>query len=97
MNKSASRKRATLQLRLYVTGNAPNSTAALANLRAICDEKPSGHCSLEIIDLLREPLRSANDRVIVTPTLIRLAPAPPRRLIGNLSDTEQLLNLLGGR
>jgi hypothetical protein len=34
--------------------------------------------------------------VIVTPTLIRLAPEPPRRAIGSLSDTAGVLSMLNG-
>jgi circadian clock protein KaiB len=44
---------------------------------------------------MTEPLRAALDRIIVTPTLIKLAPGPERRVIGDLSDAAQLLIALG--
>ena len=84
-----------LRLRLYVTGNAPNSLRAIANIGAICDKHFSSRYALEIVDLIEQPGRAAADQVIVTPTLIRLAPKPMGRVIGSLSDTEQVLLALG--
>ena len=79
-----------LSLRLYVAGNAPNSLLAIANINAICAAHFEGH-QLEIVDLLKSPLRGLTDGIIVTPTLIKLAPLPVQRVIGNLSDTAQVL------
>jgi hypothetical protein len=35
------------------------------------------------------------DGIIVTPTLVRLLPLPAMRIVGNLSDTTQVLLALG--
>ena len=92
----AKNKRAGLVLRLYVAGNAPNSLRAIANAKAICNEHfASGH-ELEIVDLLEHPKRALADGIIVTPTLLKLRPLPVQRVIGNLSDTSQLLLTLAG-
>jgi circadian clock protein KaiB len=89
--------RAGLVLRLYVAGHAPNSLRAIANARAICDEHfASGH-EIEIVDLLEQPRRALADGIIVTPTLLKLSPLPVRRMIGNLSDTRQVLLTLAGK
>jgi circadian clock protein KaiB len=86
-----------LRLRLYVAGNAPNSIRAIENARAICAVHfPATH-ELEIVDLLEHPQRALADRIIVTPTLIRLSPLPAQRVIGNLSDARQVLLALGGK
>ena len=80
-----------LRLRLYVAGHAPNSVRAVANVRAICAEHfASGH-KLEIVDLLEHPKRALADGIIVTPTLLKLLPLPVLRVIGSLSDTNQVL------
>ena len=50
---------------------------------------------LEVVDLLQQPARALADGVIVTPTLLKLAPEPVQRVIGNLSDANQLLIALG--
>jgi circadian clock protein KaiB len=84
-------------LRLYIAGNAPNSLRAIDNAQAICDEHfPADH-ELEVVDLLQDPGRALADGIIVTPTLLILLPLPVQRVIGNLSDTKQVLLALGGR
>lgn len=86
---------APLRLRLYVAGVAPNSQRAIANTRAMCAGHFANHV-LEIVDLMIEPDRALADRVIVTPTLIKLSPPPEARLIGDLSDAVKLLTVLSG-
>jgi circadian clock protein KaiB len=87
----------SLVLRLYVAGSAPNSLRALANVRTVCEEHfPSRH-TLEVVDLLRQPLRGVADGIIVTPTLLKLAPLPTQRLIGDLADRDLLRLTLGGQ
>ena len=86
-----------LRLRLYIAGQAPNSVRAIANCRAICDEHFSSGHELEIVDLLEHPQRAVADGVIVTPTLIKLLPLPVQRVIGSLSDTNQVLQALSSR
>jgi len=85
-----------LQLRLYVAGQAPNSLRAIANVKAICDEHFAAAHDLEIVDLLEHPGRGLADGIIVTPTLLKLLPLPIRRVIGSLSDTEQVRLALTG-
>jgi circadian clock protein KaiB len=84
-------------LRLYVSGNAPNSLSAIANAKAICKNHPGPPYDLEIVDLLKHPERALSDGIIVTPTLLRLRPLPAGRVVGNLSDTPQVLLLLGSK
>jgi circadian clock protein KaiB len=80
-----------LVLRLYVAGRAPNSIRAVANVKAICDEHFASAHELEVVDLLEHPQRALADGIIVTPTLLKLRPLPAQRMIGNLSDTTQVL------
>lgn len=83
-----------LRVRLYVAGDAPNSAAAVANLRAALAQCPEHLLAVEIIDVLAEPDRALRDGIMITPMLVRLAPLPERRLLGNLRDRAALLNLL---
>ena len=88
---------ARLRLRLYVAGHAPNSLRAIANCRAICDEHFAAGHELEIIDSLEHPKRAVADGIIVTPTLLKLLPLPAQRVIGSLTDTNQVLLALSSR
>lgn len=80
-----------LRLRLYVAGSAPNSLQAIANIKAICEEHFARTHKLEIVDMFEQPDRASSDGIIVTPTLLKVSPPPAQRLIGNLSDTNQVL------
>ena len=86
-----------LELRLYVAGTAPNSVRAIENATLICESYFAGRHAMEIIDLLKEPKRAFADGIIVTPTLVKVSPPPMQKIIGNLSDTKQVLLALGSR
>lgn len=78
-------------LRLFVTGQTTRARHAIANLTAICEEQLGGQYEIEIVDVLEQPEVAERDRIIATPTLIKLLPPPVRRIIGDLSDSEKVL------
>jgi circadian clock protein KaiB len=78
-------------LRLYVTGQTPNSTRALANIKRICEEEIGDEYEIEVIDILKHPQLAEDDKIIATPTLVKKLPSPLRRLIGDLSNREKVL------
>ena len=81
--------------RLYLAGGAPNSVRALANLYALCRKHfPDSH-RIEVVDVLQEPMRALTDAILVTPTVIKLSPAPEQQIIGNLSEEAEVLRALG--
>lgn len=82
-------------LRLYVTGTTRRSTRAIEAMRQICDTYLKGRHEFEVIDLYRHPEAAAREQIIAAPTLVRLLPAPLRRIIGDLSDRERVLASLG--
>lgn len=78
-------------LRLYVTGNTPQSSRAIRNIKALCETHLNGRYVLTIIDLYQHQERAGEDQVLAAPTLIRQLPLPVRRLIGDLSQTQRVL------
>jgi circadian clock protein KaiB len=81
-------------LSLFVTGHTPSSERAMVNLRRICDNRINGHCEIRVFDVLENPRQAEEMRILATPTLIREAPQPPRRVIGDLSDMEKVFQAL---
>jgi circadian clock protein KaiB len=81
-------------LQLYITGHTSRSERAIANLRRICEEKLDGRYEMVIIDVLERPQLAEDERILVTPTLIKPLPLPSRRVIGDLSDMEKVLSEL---
>lgn len=85
---------AMFKFQLFVAGDALNSAQALANLRALCRAYlPQGH-EIEVVDVIREPKRALAESIFLTPTLVVLTPLPVRRVVGNLSQTQTLLQIL---
>lgn len=81
--------------RLFLAGDAPISVQALANLYAICRKHfPECH-RIEVIDVLKEPRRALAEAILVTPTVVRISPAPELRIIGDLSEEDKVLRALG--
>jgi circadian clock protein KaiB len=97
MKKSAAKKRRPAkrsefwQLRLYIAGQTPNSIAAIANLKKICEDHLQGKYRIEVIDLLKKPQLAKGEQIIAIPTLVRRLPPPVMKIIGNLSKTESVV------
>lgn len=78
-------------LRLYVAGQSPRSLRAFVNLKALCESHLPGHYEIEIVDLLENPALAQADDIVALPTLVRRLPAPLRKIIGDLSNTDRVL------
>ena len=82
-------------LRLYVSGATALSGRAAVNARKICDDHLKGRYRLEVLDIADNVAMAMKDQIVAAPTLIKLAPAPLRRFIGDMSNAEGLLERLG--
>ena len=78
-------------LRLYVAGQSPKSLRAYANLIRMCEEHLEARYDVEIVDLVENPQLAAGDEIVAIPTLVRRLPAPMRKVIGDLSDSDRVL------
>jgi circadian clock protein KaiB len=84
-------RRATFKFRLYVAGGAENSVLAISNLNALCRTRLAGRFEIEIVDVFREPKRALADAIFMTPTLVKLGPAPAVKIVGTLNNMQPLL------
>lgn len=82
-------------LRLYVSGMTLLSERAILATQRLCEENLEGRYDLEIIDLSQNQRLAREDKILATPTLVRILPSPLRRLIGDLSNPERVLAGLG--
>jgi circadian clock protein KaiB len=89
--KTADDDPATVVLSLYISGPTPRSATAIVNVRKLCEAHLAGRYRLAVIDLSLAPLEAARHQIIAAPTLVREAPLPERRFIGDMSDTGKLL------
>lgn len=88
-------RRAIFKFRLFVAGDAPNSTQAIANLAAFCRAHLPDRYEIEIIDVFREPKRALAESIFMTPTLVVRTPPPVRKIVGTLSQAQTMLLALG--
>lgn len=79
------------QFRLYVADQTVRSVTAFANLKRICEEYLDGNYTIQVIDLMADPQRAADDQILALPTLVRKLPVPVRKIIGDLSNTDRVL------
>jgi circadian clock protein KaiB len=79
------------ELRLYIAGHTPKSTAAFVNLKRICETHLEGRYRIEVIDLLKNPKLAAGDQILAVPTLVRKLPQPIKKIIGDLSNEARVL------
>ena len=78
-------------MKLYVTGQTPRTQRAVANLRRICEQKLAGPYELIVVDILERPQLAEDEKILATPMVIKELPGPIRRIIGDLSDSDQVL------
>jgi circadian clock protein KaiB len=89
------RRMTIFRLRLYIAGGTQNSAQALANLTALCRIHLRDRYNIELVDVLRDPKRALEDQIFMTPTLVKLAPAPMEKIVGTLNEAQFVLNALG--
>lgn len=78
-------------LRLFVAGMTSHSLSAITQIRNICESHLKGRYDLQIIDIYQQPSLAKTEQIIAVPTLIKKMPAPQRKFIGDLSETEKIL------
>jgi len=83
-------RRAKYILRLYVIGSSARSLKAVQNLKKICEEHLPDY-DLEVIDIYKNPKAAREEQIVAVPTLVKKLPAPLRRFVGDLSNTQKIL------
>jgi len=83
------------QLRLFIVGTSTLSMRAISNLKHILSEHLDGRYNLEVIDVHQQPQLAIIEDVTAVPMLVKKFPAPKRRLVGDMSDTNKVLKGLG--
>ena len=83
------------KFRLFVDGKSANAVQAITNLNHLCHARLKDRHEVEIVDVMLEPKRALADGILLTPTLVKLAPLPIRKIVGTLSQLQPLLHALG--
>ena len=79
------------ELTLFVSGASEVSSRAIRDARALCESHLGGRHELTIVDVSQDPQLTRSRQVLATPTLLKVSPGPERMLVGDLSDTKNVL------
>ena len=82
-------------LRLFVSGYGAATQRILENLHQLLEESIDHPYTLKVIDIFTHPEQAEIDQVSATPTLVKVYPRPVRRIVGDLSDVNRVLRMLG--
>lgn len=80
---------------LFVVSTNGTAGVAQSALEQICDARLPGHWRIEVVDILADPDQADAFDVVAVPTVVRRSPQPERRVIGDLSDSGQVVAGLG--
>jgi circadian clock protein KaiB len=94
-DRLAERDSAHYLFTLFVAGASDLSRRAIANISELFEFNLAGRYDLEVVDVYRDRAATTASNVLAAPTLVRESPLPKRRLVGDLSDTERVLRVLG--
>jgi circadian clock protein KaiB len=78
-------------LRLYVVGNTPSASKAIEAIQNLLDTHLAGSWQLEVLDVKDAPEQVEADRIMAVPALMRVCPPPKKRVVGDMSNHEQIL------
>lgn len=79
---------------LFIAGDSARSQRAVVNIRRLAAERLGNQYELDIVDVEADPERAESERILTTPTLVKHAPLPTRRVTGDLVDGERVLAAL---
>ena len=81
-------------LKLYIWDGFERSQEAEAELLTLVNDIPSELIEYEIVDLHKTPDRAEEDKILATPTLVKLNPPPIRKVIGSFGNKGKVLKEL---
>ena len=79
-------------LKLYIMGETANSQTAIKNLNDLLEKEPKDLYTLVVVGVLKNPQAASEDKILATPTLIKVSPKPAKRIIGDLSDKVKVMS-----
>lgn len=80
-----------VKLKLYISSHSEKSRLMIKRLKGILESAFSTEYSLDVVDVLNHPDLAEDEGVFATHTLLKYAPEPRVRLIGDVGDDEKLL------
>lgn len=84
-----------VELRLYIANKNKQTEQAVNKLHDILAHELTAEYSLDVVNVLDDPMRADQDNIIATPSLVKISPRPARRVIGDFSVGTGIIHVLG--
>lgn len=79
-------------LKIYVIGGENSrSKRNILRLNEIMENNFKGNYEIVVVDLLLDPEKGEEDRIMAAPTVVRKVPPPIQKIIGSLADEDRVL------
>jgi len=66
----------------------------LGHIHQLLEEGLTSPYTLKVIDICQNPEQALIHQIFVTPTLIRVAPNPIKRIVGQFDDIPRILKII---
>lgn len=77
---------------LYVAGVTSHGQQIFQIYDEACRQRfTEGSYRIELIDILKQPELAERDKVLATPTICRIDPAPEKRIIGKVNSEQAVV------
>jgi len=81
-------------LRLFISSDNDTAEQTLGNIHQLLEERLTNPYTLKVIDVAKHPEQAILHQIFITPTLIRVAPKPVKRIVGQLDDISRVLSII---
>ncbi|MDJ0592302.1 MAG: circadian clock KaiB family protein [Pleurocapsa sp. MO_226.B13] len=81
-------------LRLFISGDRANAESILSSIHQLLERDLGSPYTLKVIDISKNPQQAEIHQIPVTPTLIKVAPKPTRRIVGQFDDLQRILRII---
>lgn len=81
-------------LRLFISGRSAATETILQSLHQLLEKSLQQPYTLKVIDIYKHPDLAEVDQITATPTLVKVWPQPARKIVGDLSNMDKILQML---
>jgi len=82
------------KINLYVNPAITSHVTIIKSFQKLLKQKIYVHCVFHVIDVIKESEKAFTNQVSIIPTIIRTTPGREKRLIGDFSDPQNILDKL---
>lgn len=79
---------------LFISGKNDTAEQTLNLIHQLLEEGLTSPYTLKVVDICQNPQQAIIHQIFVTPTLIRVAPKPTKRIVGQFDDIPRILKII---